>query len=283
MSITALSFSFVSLYASPAAKPATPAERPAAAALAETHACDRQRPGGRENRLAQAMMSALCELGLGGAATAVTGTAAPAPTPAAAATATDASAPAATAATAATAASAVYQFAHELFQALRQDQRGKASSDGEAGRVEGGEGRGHHHHHHDNGYHRGGRREGYGDLSQRLEALSQTFGTPAAAATTGVAQASASAAAAELPTAAPAASSAKNPLLEAFAKLFSALKASAAAGTAASTATTTATSAESDLSGKLRLFLYTLAVALRPDAMAGAQVSQVGGLVNVTA
>ena len=36
--------------------------------------------------------------------------------------------------------------------------------------------------------------------------------------------------------------------------------------------------------GKLRLFLYSLAVALRPDnMMAGAQVSQVGGLVNVTA
>ena len=76
-------------------------------------------------------------------------------------------------------------------------------------------------------------------------------------------------------------SSAKNPLLEAFAKLFSALRLPLSAGTTADATTTTA---DSDMSGKLRLFLHSLAVALRPDnMMAGAQVSQVGGLVNVTA
>ena len=81
---------------------------------------------------------------------------------------------------------------------------------------------------------------------------------------------------------APAVSGTKNPLLEAFSKLFSALKPAAAASTSGA-AGTNATSAEIDLSAKLRLFLHTLAQALRPESMGGQQTAPVGGLVNLTA
>ncbi len=280
--ITALSFSFVSLYASSAAKPAAPAERPAAAAPAETHACgSKQRAGGRENRLAQAMMSALRELGIGAVATDATTPAATAATTATtaaapAASGTDAAAPASTE----PAAAAVVQFAHALFQALRQGGGANASSGDDDRRVQGDRAHGHHHHeqHHHHLYRRGEQRERYGDLSQRLEALAQTFGTSTPAATTGPVQAGASAASGAVPAAPTVTSARQHPLLEAFTKLFNALKAPEAAGAA-----TAATSTDADLSGKLRLFLHTLAEALRPDALDGAPAAPVGALVNVTA
>ena len=290
MSITSLSFTFVNTYAAQSARPAAVTERKTAPAQADDKTCDEPRPAGRQSRLVQAMMSALPELGFGGPAAPATAARAATPvTRGAGATETPASNPSANVE------SAVYQFAHELFQALRQSGRGNSSSDEGSGRVEG---EGHHRHrHHD------GQGHGYGDISQRLEALAQTFGaqvpataagdtpaSPAAPASLTVtltvddgsadtpAPASASANATPAPAATPIAAvvtSAKNPLLEAFSKLFNALKPQ-------STSSTTAPS-DTDMAQKLRQFLHTLAQAVAPDAMSSVHSAQFGGLVNVTA
>ena len=354
MSITSLSFTFVNTYAPQSAKPATAAERPAPAATVEHKGCDEHRAPSRQNRLVEAMMSALRELGFGSqaaampateattaSASAATSTAAATQTAAAqtsaaesptneavatAATVADAAAEPAAAQAAAepavTVESAVHQFAHELFRALRQVARGEGSDEGGSSRIDGEGGRRHHHGHH------GWRNQGYGDMSQRLDALSQTFAAqlPAAASeaqapsavsssisitltvqdgqadsadapsssalssstpvsTSSVAPVDAVSMLAETaPTAsavvepaesaAPmvaAAAPAKNPLLEAFSKLFNALKPQAVAPT------------ESDMAGKLRIFLQTLAQAMRPETMSTLQAPQMGGLVNVTA
>lgn len=347
MSITSLSFTFVNMYAPQSAKPTAPAERQAPEAPSETKSCDEHRPAGRQNRLVEAMMSALRELGFGSQATpastaapvadastavagaqgntaqvmttndpiaaAATNTAAVIATDTAAATvATDsvASADSAAAATktaatsepAVSVESAVHQFAHELFSALRQIGRGESSEQG-SGRIDGEGGHRHHHGHH------GWGRQGYGDMAQRLESLSQTFAAPAAVAASSDAQpnsplstsisvtltvqdgqadspgqalttaapAAATTAAAETAAAEAVASpgvaqeTAKNPLLDAFSKLFSALKPQSAGASSM------------DMSDKLRTFLHTLAQAMRPDSMSSIQTPQVGGLVNVTA
>ncbi len=292
MSITSLSLNFVNTYAAQSAKPAAAAERPAPAAPAEATRCDEQRPAPRQNRLVQAMMLALRELGLGDqAAPAPAAPAAPVATGSAAVAAsaqsggvkivtthaasaatsgadtsalTDAPAAAPQAHPAAepapTLEAAVQQFAHELFRALRQVGRGGSSDEG-AGRVEaeGGHKRhpGQSHRHHGQ---QGLRGQGYGDMSQRLQALSQTFGAPAAG---GAAEPAA--------TTGPVANSAKNPLLEAFSTLFGALKPQSAAVP------------EMGMADKLRMFLHTLAQAIRPEAMSSIQTPQLGGLVNVTA
>ena len=221
MSITtSLSFTFVNTYASRPAKPAAAAERPAQAEQTHSHSCGESRPASRQNRLVEAMMSALRELGFGNeaqpAATAAS------PSPAVASTAADASAAMASAEASAAAAvsasaaasdlsatssatttapvaateaaaqpavsleSAVRQFAHELFSALRQVGRGESSEQGSRHRIDGDGGRRHHHGHH------GWRREGYGDMAQRLDALSQTFAAPAAVAAAGAAPVSTS-------------------------------------------------------------------------------------------
>ena len=313
MSITSLSFTFVNTYAAQSARPAAVTERKTAPAPADDKTRDEPRPAGRQSRLVQAMMSALLELGFGGpaapaapagASTGSSATAASAVKGSAASSASGASTQTgATTGTTETPASnpsanvesAVYQFAHELFQALRQSGRGNSSSDEGSGRVEG---EGHHRHrHHDRQGH------GYGDISQRLEALAQTFGaqvpataagdapaSPAAPASLTVtltvddgsadtpAPASASASATPAPAATPIAAvvtSAKNPLLEAFSKLFNALKPQ-------STSSTTAPS-DTDMAQKLRQFLHTLAQAVAPDAMSSVHSAQFGGLVNVTA
>ncbi len=132
-------------------------------------------------------------------------------------------------------------------------------------------------------------RRGYGNLSQRLEALSQTVAAPATAATPAAAPAptpsvdatpaAAPVAAGTTPPAAsiavPVATAAKTPLLDAFTKLFNALKPAATDTTAATPAT--------DMSEKLRQFLQSLAQALAPDTSGSVQRAQLGGLVNLTA
>ena len=346
MSITSLSFTFVNMYAPQSAKPAAPTERQAPEAPSEMKSCDEHRPAGRQNRLVEAMMSALRDLGFGSQATpasmaspvadasaavasaqgnaaqmmttdntaaaAANATAVMATDTAAATMATDgvASADSAAAATkaaptsepAVTVESAVHQFAHELFRALRQIGRGE-SSEQVSGRIDGEGGHRHHHGHH------GWGRQGYGDMAQRLESLSQTFAAPAAVAATSEVQpnsplstsisvtltvqdgqadspsqalttatpavettAVAETAAAETAaTPSGAQETAKNPLLDAFSKLFSALKPQSAGASSM------------DMSDKLRTFLHTLAQAMRPDSMSSIQTPQVGGLVNVTA
>ena len=356
MSITSLSFTFVNTYAQQPARSAAAAERPAPAENVEKHSGCESRPPSRENRLVEAMMSALRELGFGGqaaepAAAAATSTPAAAASTDAEATAASSKAQASAAAAvaqsaAATAAatelsvdspaateasaepavsveSAVRQFAHELFGALRQFGRGESSDQGsnrDRNRIDGdGDGDGGRRHHHG---HHGWRREGYGDMSQRLNALSQTFAAPAAvaaasaapvstsisftltvqndaagspaeavttnapvasnAAMSDAAEASEAVAAVEAPAdtseavpAMPAAPTrttaqevARNPLLDAFSQLFGELKPQAA---------------QTDMADKLRMFLQTLAQAMRPDSMNGSAMSQVGALVNVTA
>lgn len=201
---TSLSFTFVSMYAPPSAKQTAPTERCAPAETAPQHSCGESRPAGRPNRLVEAMMSALRELGFGNESNLpATPSTAPAPSaagPVAAAMEQSAAAPAtpvnADAIVSPNAAkpgevaeapqvsieSAVRQFAHELFGALRQVGRGESfdrGSDRGSDRVQGDGGRRHHHGHH------GWRREGYGDMAQRLNALSQTFAAPAAASAAG--------------------------------------------------------------------------------------------------
>lgn len=314
MTVTSLSFTLVNTYAPQSARPATVVERKTPPVQSDDAACGEKRPASRENRLVQAMMSALRELGFGGtaapaaatsttAATPVTGAVTPATTTATASNAAATPAPSTTATPAeassaadssATVESAVHQFAHELFQALRQSRSDNPSSEGDSGR---GEGHHRHHHHEAQGH-------GYGNMAQRLEALSQTFGAPAAAAAAATtdtkaaaaeptstslsvtltvndgaadapASASATPAATAATTTASAAAPAKNPLLEAFTKLFNALKPPAVS--------TQAASAETDMAEKLRQFLHTLAQAVAPDAANGMHRAQPGALVNVTA
>lgn len=282
MTVTSLSFTLITTYAPQKAQPAAGTQSKAPPVHDDDAACEHKRPASRQNRLADAMMSALRELGFGGTAAA----AAPAASTPAATTATAAAAPSATAtpatseaASAANASSsvesAVQQFAHALFQALRQSGHGKRDSDDDSDRVAG---HGHHRHHH---HHRHGEGQGYSNLSQRLEALSQTVGTPAAGAPTAAAPASAAsapAAATTTPVATPivnpVATPAKNLLIDAFTKLFDTLK-PGATGTTASTPAT-------DMAETLRQFLHTLAQVLAPDTMGSVQRAQVGGLVNVS-
>ena len=130
---------------------------------------------------------------------------------------------------------------------------------------------------------RGG--HGYGNLSQRLEALARTIVAPSPVAVTVDAPAQAAPSTAPLPTAgvvagpdapnataAPAADGQGNPLLAAFSKLFNALQPQRAA-----------TPSETDMAGKLRTFLQTLAQDIRPEPMTSTQPPQVGSLVYVTA
>lgn len=267
MPITSMSFTFVSMVASSgnvAAVPA-PAQPPAPAPSRVEPDDDAPRRGGGQNRLAAAMVSALRELGLGSAATS---TATPAAAP------TNAAQP--TPASDATVDSAVQQFAHELFQAMRQVGRGDAR---EHGGGHDSDDRGHHHH--------ARHAEGYGGWSQRLAALarsvSEPVATPAAPATTA---ASAAATTATTTTATPAttapavtdpatksqpATSPANPLLDAFAKLWAAIAPPAV------TAPTT------DMAGKLREFLQSLAQSLRPGSMEIGPAPHLGCLVHTTA
>ena len=314
MSITSLSFTFVNMYAPQGAKPAAPAGRQPAPA--ETTSCEGQRPAGRQSRLVDAMMAALRELGIGNqgasapaveasagaqanaesAASADQGGAASAVAVGDSQSATPAATPAEAASRpAATLESAVREFAHELFSALRQGGPGDSSGQGSA-RIEGVEGRWHHHGHHGLG------RQGYGDMSQRLDALAQTFAAPAVAATaapdsppvsssisitltvqdgpaespvkalTSAAPPTPSALAAEPAATKNAAPEiARNPLLETFSRLFNALTPQGA-GTPST-----------DMADKLRTFLHTLAQAMRPETMSSVQAPQLGGLVNLTA
>jgi hypothetical protein len=343
MSITSLSFTLATTYAPQSAAPAAAPERKTAPVASDDDASGVQRPAGRQNRLVQAMMSALRELGFGSAAAPAAGTsttaaaasaatpaagaspgnaattaatAAPAtatPTPGTAATATTATTAAVSAADAASVESAVHQFAHALFQALRQGGGGAPASGDGNGRVEG-EGHHRHHHHHREGH-------GYGDMAQRLEALSQTVGTPAAAPTTPAAAAANAAPAAAATNAAPA-----SPVAS------SSLSVTLTVDDGRSDATTPATPAppvatpapvvvsdpatapaatskiatnplldafsklfkvlkpqpadavtETAMADKLRSFLHTLAQAMAPDAMGSVQSAQTGSLINVTA
>ena len=251
MTVTSLSFTLVNTCAPQGAKLATAVERKTPLLQHDDTGHENKRPASRQNRLADAMMSALRELGFGSTAAAAppvaTTTTTPAPTDAASAA--DGSA---------RVESAVQQFAHALFQVLRQGGGGNKGADDDAGRVAG-HGEERHHHRRD------GEGQGYGDLSQRLEALSQTVGAPAASSATPVATA----------IAAPAATPAKNALLDAFTKLFDTLQ-PATTGTAAS-------SPANAMAEKLRQFLHTLAQALAPDKMGSVQHAQVGSMVNVTA
>lgn len=362
MSVTSLSFTFVNMYSTPAAKPA--AERPALPAQKEeTRPVEERRPGGGPNRLVQAMMTALRELGLGSPSGSPTGAPpaapanAPASTPALASNATpsatsavaseesaaaassvvetvtgsatsaaEASDAARTTRSAETLESAVHQFAHELFRALRQIGRGETSDDrsdrsdrsdrfDRSDRVDGH--RGHRHHHHG---HHGWRRHGYGDMSERLQALAQTFAAPAAVQSAGPAT-----------TGATVSTSISITLTVQGAQLpgspMQGLGTSAAIPTAALTTPSPATStdevaqdvevtaatpaapaepaknplleafskmfallkpqgesgAETDIASKLRTFLQTLAETMRPQSMRDIQTPQVGGLVNITA
>jgi hypothetical protein len=348
MSITSLSFTFVNTYAAPAAKPAAAAERPAQSEQTHKHSCGESRPASRQNRLVEAMMTALSELGLGGqaaqpAAAAATGTSGAA----VAATAADASAAVATAQTSAAAAvaasaaesapstdapeqtavatteaaaqpsvtleSAVRQFAHELFSALRQVGSGESSDQGsnrDRNRIDGEGGRRHHHGHH------GWRREGYGDMSQRLNALSQTFAAPAAAAAADAAPVSTSISitltvqngvvsrspAEAVTTNAAVAATADSAQTAATAATSTPSEAVPAAPAATDTAAQEVArnplldafsqlfgalkpqAAQTDMADKLRSFLQTLAQAMRPESMNhGTPMPQVGSLVNVTA
>ena len=87
--ITSLSFTFVNTYASQPAKPAAATERPASSEQAEKSSCGENRAAPRQNRLVEAMMSALRELGFGSPAAAPAADATPA-APAAATAATPA-------------------------------------------------------------------------------------------------------------------------------------------------------------------------------------------------
>lgn len=79
-----LTFTIVNTYAPQGAKPATPVERKTPPVQADDSGCEHKRPASRQNRFADAMMSALRELGFGGtaasagAATATAASAAPA-------------------------------------------------------------------------------------------------------------------------------------------------------------------------------------------------------------
>jgi hypothetical protein len=346
MSVTSLSFTFVNTYAPPAAKSTAPAERCAPAEQVEKHSCGESRPASRQNRLVEAMMSALRELGFGAepsqaAAPAAAGSSAAAASNAAVTTADESAAAAVAASAAATATSAatstdstdsaaatteaaaepavtlesaVRQFAHELFSALRQVGRGESSDQGsDRNRVDGDGGRRHHHGHH------GWRRESYGDMSQRLNALSQTFAAPAAVAAASAAPVSTSisitltiqngaapAPAEAVTTNAAAGVSSETAETAEASESATAAETNEAVQTApAAAASTTAQevarnplldafsqlfgalkpqAAQTDMADKLRSFLQTLAQSMRPESMNhGMPMPQVGSLVNVTA
>ena len=302
MTVTSLTFTIVNTYAPQNAKPAPAVERKTPPVQADDPDRANERPESRQNRFADAMMSALRALGFGG--TAAPAAAAPAATPVTPAASTTSATPVTTtqapaptapatagaAGSSASVESAVQQFAHALFQALRQSGTGHGKTDDADGSVKGHGHQPHHRHHHHHG-----EGSGYGNLSQRLEALSQTLGTPAVAAVApantaaptnpslALAQTVADApavVASATPTVAtgaatiiagPVAAPAKNLLLDAFTTLFNTLK----------PATTGAPA--TDMAEKLRLFLHTLAQAVAPDTMGSVQRAQVGGLVNVTA
>jgi hypothetical protein len=322
MSITSVSFTFVNMYASQSAARPVAAGRVSeqAAPLPASHDHESHRHIGRPNRLVQAMMTALRELGVGGqgaAAATPTGASAAVPvaeaaTPMAAAAANDPTAVVLSAGdvpvSAAVASagesktdveSAVYQFAHELMKALRPG--GDAEAGGHGRRVEGEHGgHRHHHHHRMHGHHghHGWRREGYGDMSQRLEALAQRYAPqqpeeaaalPSAASASVDSTMNEGVAAVPQPPAMDAASDARpaadaavalatpqvaatNPLLEAFTKLYSALQPQAAR-----------TMSEADMGDKLRVFLQSLAQALRPEGFAAPAPQPVGGLIDLAA
>lgn len=341
MSITSLSFTFVNTYAPQSAKPAgtAAAERAAPAEQAEKRSCGEHRPASRQNRLVEAMMSALRELGFGSQAAATTAeaatgssaavanaqgnpaeavstneaNAAAAVTDTAAATAVSnadsaetAAATKAAAEPAVTVEAAVHQFAYELFRALRQVGRGESSEQG-SNRIDGDGNRRHHHH----GHH-GWRREGYGDMAQRLDALSQTFAAPAAVAAGSDAQSNAPVSTSISITLtiqngvaeAPAEAVTTTAAAAAAAETTEAAEASEAVEATPAAATPTARevarnplldafsklfsalkpqAAQNDMGDKLRAFLQTLAQAMRPESMSNIQTPQVGGLVNVTA
>ncbi|MDH5540476.1 MAG: hypothetical protein OEY03_13835, partial [Rhizobacter sp.] len=271
------------------------------------------------------MMSALRELGVGGQAAATSTSAAGAApagsavAPSAAVAANDETATAARAGEAPVSAaatqgaaskgdveSAVYQFAHELMKALRP---GAGAEGGGEGRRDDGEYGGHRHHHRTHGHHghhghHGWRREGYGDMSQRLDALAQRFGpqqpdaaSPAPTASSisitltaqngandlSVPAAEVEAEAKRAPVAEPLPATAlvadespvtqpKDPLLDAFSKLFSALQPQVAQGMS-----------EADMGGKLRMFLQALSQALKPEGVAAPEAPTVGGLIDLAA
>lgn len=311
MTITSLTFTLVNSYAPQAAKTATAVERKTAPAQTDDAGCEHQRPASRQSRFADAMMSALRELGFGStpapaastpasaaaatpakgtatAAASATTTAASATTTTATATGAASEAAATTKDASATVESAVQQFAHALFQALRQGGNSGQKADDGGDRVEG---HGHHHHHRHHG-----EGQGYGNLSQRLESLSQTLGAPAApaspagaaapsqtlsltltvddgaaAAAPAVAAAAPAAATATPAVATPAAAPAKNALLDAFTKLFNTLKPASADAPA------------TDMAAKLRQFLHSLAQSLAPDTTGSVQRAQVGGMLDVSA
>lgn len=327
MSITSVSFTFVNMYSSQgAARPVAAAQLAEQAAPVQANQDQElHRHVGRPNRLVQAMMTALRELGVGaqGAAAATAAGASPvvpaadAATPSAAVAANDAttalpsagdvpvSAAVASAGESKTdVESAVYQFAHELMKALRPG--GDTEASGSGRRVNGEHGDRHHHHHHrmhgHHGHH-GWQREGYGDMSQRLEALAQRYAPQLPEAATALPLATSAsvdstvkeevAAAAQLPAtdamtaeasepglgadaaavAEPMPQAAANiPLLEAFTKLYSALQPQAAQ-----------TTSESDMGDKLRLFLQSLAQTLRPVGLAAPTPQPVGGLIDLAA
>jgi hypothetical protein len=257
MSVSSVSFTVVNLYASQA--PAKPV-----AAVDETSPLSRDRSCGsdaaRPNRLLQAMMSALRELGVGGATPATTaggGAAATSPADPAGASAVGIE-------------SAAHRFAHELATALRRTGGGDAShEDGDGDAV-----RRHGHRHHGHHAHPARRHESYAGLPQRLEALARTIGASPAAETTTAADAAGTATddAGLLP--APAAPTATPPdaLLDAFSRLFGALQPQPAPVPTAS-----------DLSATLRQFLLTLAQALRPEETTPSATAHVGAIVDVTA
>ena len=313
MSISSLSFTFVSnLYQPAGAAPVAATDRRAAPAASPVGQGDEPRGRGPPNRLVQAIMTALREMGLGAAAPAPAAPAVPTAAGSTAATSTGATSPttnttttttaptqatssitapvpvtgtATPAASAEAVASAVHQFAHELFVALRPAGAGHGSNDA-PGRRDGEVGhKGHHGHH-------GWKASGYGDIAQRLDALAQSLapatgttpvGDRAALPASSVSititlQEDASAAPAvdgALPTTASTTGAAtapvRNPLLDAFSTLFNAIK---PPGTPAT---------DVDMTASLRTFLEALATALRPESASSSPAPAVGSLLNLSA
>jgi hypothetical protein len=315
MSITSVSFTFISAYLPVASSSAEPAKATTQASAAPTAApvsppsrasdADGDRDGDRRtagpaSRLAQAIMTALHAIGLDAPATPPkapgAGSTAPPSTPGGAAPpAAAGEAPAAAAGKAPSVASAVYQFAHELYAALRPAGRGDGSGEGrEHGRGEG-------HRQASHGEH-GWKSQGYGDIAQRLDALAQRLtqatsaASPAGGSTPvstsivvavkdGAPPAQPTEVAAKMPaTAAPATGAANatptnpapndamHPLVEAFTKLFNAVQPQGTAPT------------ETDMTAKLGAFLKAMAESLSSAATSGGTGAlAVGGLIDVKA
>jgi hypothetical protein len=305
MSIPSVSFTSSRAYLPVSSPPADPAKATAQTSAAPTAApapppdraleADGDRDGDRRsagptNRLAQAMMAALHAIGLDAPAAppeaASAGSTAPRTTPGGAAPPAQAgeapaaaagpavlSAPAASpaaAATAETVASAVYQFAHELYAALRPAGRAESSRHGqehEGGEVRRQESHGEH----------GWKSKGYGDIAQRLDALAQRLMQPAPAASAAggsppVSTSPPAVVAASATPTNPVPNAAANPLVEAFTKLFNALQPQGTAPT------------QTDMTTKLGVFLKALAGSLSPAAASGGtQALPVGGLIDVKA